>query len=362
MTAVVDIEHPSIVAIVLAGALPIPLPELEPEAELDIIVPDFDFKFSTDLCEITSPLVDSNTIFARSIFDRSVKTDLLLTGELVDGGTIFQIKETSLQFTPTRELARADFVASTLNASFALAREVRLQIPQIALDLNLKFELPLLETAQLLQTRQTAYRLMVIERATGLEFRLPQRFSGEEIETISFVYHAIVDRSFLHIFTAGLRIDGSANEQGAASLAALLSRPMKFGPERVSKILLGKSIELGNATATIEDPYVEDSDRIEEALRSGDGHEVGFEIRSLTNQARYELPKAPRLPKTPWDPNIRALINLESQLDARLIERYNALAAATLDGLTEEEKAVLIARPELDEEAFMMEDWNQEET
>lgn len=361
MTAVVDIEHPSIAATVLAGALPIPLPDLEPEARVDIIVPDFDFRFSTALCELTS-FVDSNTVFARSVFDRNVNATLVLTGDLVDRGTIFRVKETSLQIKPTQELARADFVASTVNASFALAKEVRLQIPDIALDLNLRFDLPLLEISQLLQARQTAYRLMVIERAAGFEFQLPPRFSGDEIETISFLYHAIVDRSFLHISSTGLQAHVSANEQGVTSLAALRSRPMKVGPERVSKVLLGKSIQLGNATAIIEDPYIENHDKVEEELRRGDGHEVAIVLRSLTNQAKYELPEAPRLPSNPWDSKIRGLIDLESQLDARLIERYNALAAATLEGLTEKQKSALTTRPDLDEEAFVIEDWNQEES
>jgi hypothetical protein len=55
-------------------------------------------------------------------------------------------------------------------------------------------------------------------------------------------------------------------------------------------------------------------------------------------------------------------IDLESQLDAHLVERYHSLAAATLDDLTEEEKAAVTARPDLDEEAFLIEDWNREDT
>jgi hypothetical protein len=68
------------------------------------------------------------------------------------------------------------------------------------------------------------------------------------------------------------------------------------------------------------------------------------------------LQNAPRLREPGWDPSIQALIDLEPQLDARLADRYNALAASTLDDLTEEEKRDVTARPELDEAAFILSD------
>jgi len=77
-------------------------------------------------------------------------------------------------------------------------------------------------------------------------------------------------------------------------------------------------------------------------------------IRSLTNQALFELPEAPRLPLNPWDSRIQSLIDLERELDSRLIERYHALAASTLAGLSEEERARVTRRVELDEEAFLI--------
>jgi hypothetical protein len=169
----------------------------------------------------------------------------MLAGELAESGKVFQIRETSLQIKPVQDLARADFVASTLNALFVLAREVRLQIVEIGLDLRLRFELSLLEISQLLQRRQTAYQVFVIERATGCEFELPPRFSGDDIEAISFVYKAIVDRSFRHIFLASVQVLVPASEEGRASLGAL-SKSVKLGPEPLSKVLLGKSIDLNN--------------------------------------------------------------------------------------------------------------------
>ena len=53
------------------------------------------------------------------------------------------------------------------------------------------------------------------------------------------------------------------------------------------------------------------------------------------------------------------LVDLEPHLDSHLVERYHALAAATLSGLTEEEKAEVTTRPEFGE-AFLIADSEEE--
>ncbi len=53
--------------------------------------------------------------------------------------------------------------------------------------------------------------------------------------------------------------------------------------------------------------------------------------------------------------NVQKMVELEPRLDAALVERYHALAAATLAGLTEEEKKEVTARPELGD-AFLIGD------
>ena len=56
---------------------------------------------------------------------------------------------------------------------------------------------------------------------------------------------------------------------------------------------------------------------------------------------------------------MQMLIDMEGQLDAALVERYNALAAASLAGLSENEKAEITARPEVGE-AFLIDDTSPE--
>lgn len=92
----------------------------------------------------------------------------------------------------------------------------------------------------------------------------------------------------------------------------------------------------------------------------GDGHEVEGQVRSLTGTALMETLEAPRLPADAWDPSEQALIALEPILSARLADQYNSLAASTLEGLSEEEKAELTARPEFDEEGLFSENTDGE--
>ena len=79
---------------------------------------------------------------------------------------------------------------------------------------------------------------------------------------------------------------------------------------------------------------------------------MAVNVRSRIGVAHYSVPDAPRLPAKGWNGDLQMLIDMEGQLDAALVGRYNDLAAATLDGLTDEQKAAITARPELDEEAF----------
>ena len=347
-------------ATVLAGAFPLPLPEFQPEASLIIAAQDFHCGFIATLIDITS-VIDS-TVIAKAILNQHINITLTLKGKLVEDRAIFQVKQTYIQPELAKEHARADFVASTFAAWLSLAKEVNLAIPEIGLDLkHLNFDTSLIEISRLLQTRQTAYRLMVIERVTGIQFALPKYFSVDEMSNILFTYYAIVDRSFNWQFESQ-SFQVRADQDGLNKIIAISeSMSMTFPLLQEKTNILGKSILLGDVKVSIEDILIENFDEVKKELESLDNHEVEVVIRSVNGQARVETPDAPRLPDNAWDSNIQGLVDLESQLDARLVERYHALAAATLEGLTEEEKAAVITRPELDEEAFVIEDWNKRE-
>jgi len=358
MSTVITSQYSSATATVLAGILPFPPPQPVSEVSLQIVVPDFHLRLGfplkyLDLVDLTLDIQSGKVIFTTAV-EEDVSLVFTLTGELIEGGAKFRSQEASLNIELAAERAQANFVASTLWAMFGLAGQVRVQMPEVELDLN--FALPLLEISQMLQRRQAAYRLMVIERATDRQFFLPEHFSGEDLSAITETYRAIVDRSYIghdHIIPLSV----AANQDGLAWLAEH-DQPTRyqFGPEPVDKILFGQSIPLGHGMAVIEDGIILEIDRVRAELARGDGHLVEVPMRSLSGQVRYEFPEAPHLPDTPWPERIQALIDLESQLDTRHAEAYHALAAATLAGLTEEEKKEITARPKFSEEASLTND------
>jgi hypothetical protein len=118
--------------------------------------------------------------------------------------------------------------------------------------------------------------------------------------------------------------------------------------------LFGQTIELGKVQIVIADAYIQDADKVRNELESNDGHPVEVVVSSASGEGLYETPEAPRLDVDAWEPKIKALIALEQSLDDNLVERYHALASATLAGATEDQKRSLTARPELGGDAFLL--------
>jgi hypothetical protein len=348
-----------IIASVLTEAMTMLAPETSLEVRLVLTMPDFQSGFSIPLTEIT-PVINSDTIIAEAHIDHNVRLLLTLTGLLDKSGVEFQIRQASIKIAPLEETAFAEFVATTLNALLTLTEEVHLDMPEVGLNLHLRFGLPLLEISKMLQARQTAYRLMVIEQATGNQLLLPSRFSVDEMERIIFTYQAIVERSFDWQFGTQV-LFVSANREGLDEIMRIQqSASWTFTVDRETVLTLDKPIFLGNAKVTVNDAFIENFNEVITEIETFDNHPVRVVIGSTSNRARFDLPDAPHLTDISWDSKIQRLIDLESQLDAHLVSRYHALAAATLEGLTEEEKATITRRPELNEEAFVIEDWNKE--
>ena len=369
MSALLDTEGSAAVPAVLPHFARVTLPEYVPKllsglmcfpvarlgsVSLRVLIPDFNLGVDAAVVQFAQDK-DAGQMFMRVAIDANVEANIEFAGRLTEHESSFEIAQVSFRLAPTKDCARDDFVASTLNAALALSQRVHLQMPEAALDLTLGFDLPLIEISRLLQSRQTSHRLMTIERATGIRFDLPQGgFSGTDIAAIIFVYRAIVDRAFTYHLINGLPIVIEADEEGAKRLRSLQeSRVIGFGPEEMTRPLLGVDIPLGRMTVKILDPYIVEIDCVREEVAQGDGHPVTVLFRSATNQALFELPEAPRLPPNPWDARIQALIDLEEALDSTLVERYHALAASTLAGLSEEERTRVTRRVELDEETFL---------
>lgn len=334
---------------VFRGSVPIPLPLPKLDSKLSLLINAPGVRYRLESPVIDSPVIEDNKIIARFIVDDDVYLDLNLIGQSIEQGNKFKSVLFSLFYHIEEGRPRAHFVANTLMAVMGLSGRLDLKISEPEVSTTLNFEQSLLEISKMLKRRQTAYRLMVIEEATGKQFLLPSAISEGEIERIAFVYHAIVDRSF--IWSGGSFNSSIAATEENASLFAQFVQPFSWsqpvGP--LSETVLGQPINLGRPIVTIEDAVVTNPDEVREQLEAGDGRQVTLEIRSLSGQDKYEFTEIPYSSGVVWEPKIQALINLESYLDAAIAERYHALAASTLERLTEEEKKEVTTFPELDE-------------
>lgn len=355
MSTVIANDHGSISALGSGTALPFPARKPSVDDFLQIYVPTFDI-------QITAPLVDFHwsyeigKVTAKGAIGQKVIITMELLGRVFESDGQFHIEEVWLDVGTLNDRPVSEFIASTILASFGLSEHVQFRIPVIELNLNQRFDVSLKRLSQRLQMRQTAYRLMVIEHATGLEFQIPSSYSSNDIRTISYIFHAITDRSFVWpIETVVVQVPATEEQLEQLPLASEPSRQV-IGPMPVVKNLFGYSISLGNEEVILENSIIENVESIRREFAANDGHKVGVIFRSLTGQGRLNLPEAPRLLGSPWDSNIQELIDLESRLDDRLAALYNDLAASTLAGLTEEEIALVTSRPELDEEAFDIEE------
>jgi hypothetical protein len=287
-------------------------------------------------------------ITANVALDRDITLTLEIKGKVGDEHT-FTPEEAGLVIQSSGDDARLHFVRSTFAALFALS-DLKLRAPNLNFVLHLRFRSPLRDIGEQLRTSKTAYKLMVIGNASGNRMDLPPSLSSRDVENLSFVYHAIVDRTFEWPLPRYYYRPATHD----AGMPAVSERPapMTFVEQDYSQEVLGRLVRIGvmkvhferavtrNTTSALDDPVGEGGGQPEVEIISADG------------KATIECPDAPRLPDAPSSADEERLIALGPRLCDILADRYNELAAATLAGLTDEEKGRVTERPELEDEAI----------
>jgi hypothetical protein len=324
---------------------------------LEISVPNLGGYFRLELSDLDDSAVKEGKLVLRAKIDINARLAITLQGESAADG--FQTNSISIRFETHMRTAESDFRATTLRAALSLATRTRLASPGLSLDLWFRPNEPLREISAMLKFRQAMYRLMVIERATGRHFQIPPFISVEDIKAIGPLYHAVTESAFAWPLEGIQTILYPASKDVSDSLAQWNQSGDFIYPYFQRESLFGIEVPLGEGTITIVDKQIEDLERVVKELGSDDGHLVPVRIRSRIGLAHYSFPNAPRPPETPWSPDLQTLIDIEGQLDEALMERYNALAAATLAGLNEDQKAKITARPEIGE-AFLIDDEGME--
>lgn len=342
-----------IISVLSAGVIVAPQNDLF----MDISVPNLGGSFRLDLIDLDDSEMKGGRVVVSAAIDTNATMVMTLFGESDREG--FHTRGISFAFESVKKTADSDFRLATFRAALSLAMQTRLVAPGLGLDLWFRLNEPLRDIGEMLKLRQTMYRLMVIERTTRRRFKVPSFIVGEDMEAISFLYHAITERSFGWPFDGVLTVFYAASKDLATRLEMYNQSPDFAYPCSQHKLLLGVEIPLGEGTITIINKHIEDLEQALEELRKDDGHPVAVRIRSRIGVAHYSVPDAPLLPAKVWTDDLQMLIDMEGQLDAALVERYNSLAAASLAGLNENEKAEITARSEIGE-AFLIDDSRME--
>jgi hypothetical protein len=311
--------------------------------------------------QLDAPLIEEPTIAADRLvtkfaIDEHVIFILTLFGEQVEDGFGFRAKTYLLHSKVTEPRARGHFVASTVLAVLGFAGSIGLKIPDLGIQTSLDFKPPLAQIGDFIRRRDIAYKLLVLERTTGKDFGWPEMYTLEEFGQLTRIKRAIVERAFIGpVDPEVLRVP--ADREVLAWVESFEQSPRQvFGPVELSSKIFNQVIPLGDVKIVVDDAYIVNAEQVCREVSAGDGREVEVIVSSRSGVGLYETPEAPRLPDSPWDAKIEVLASLEKALDEELIERYNTLAAATLSGTNEEERAFMTARPELDVDAFLTEE------
>jgi len=354
--------QPSFSAEILSAAHFPPLVAQPQDSLLAIDVPAFGAHIQGEIADMRIGNEYREVTF-ESFVDVGVSALLALRNERSNGlNSDLQIKGASLSFRVGDQKPRAHFIANTLYAMLGLAGPITVSIPDSKIELGLNFEIAPSKVGELLQLRQTYVGLMAIEKAAGVEFDIPPYISGEEMNSISFAYHAILMRQFAWRVNE-ITYQTPATEEMLGWFDDLKSiepnasvYKLQDGPNPIKRTVLGREISLGDQTIFINDGVIEHRDAVRSELAKNDGNIVPIRVIPRSRKGLYVFANTPRLPEVPWDEKVEAFIRLEDSLNERLAGRYHELAASTVADLTRKEIEVLIARPNLSEDAYLIKD------
>jgi len=328
-----------------------------PDLVLQFGVPEFELQFGGSLIDIDTT-ADYSVVTIKSVVDSNVSALVTLRNDPARNILLpLKTNELSVNILVDEHSPRACFFSESLYAVFGLAGKVNVTIPQLGLNLGANFQIPPSQISKMMQLRQIYFGLVTIERATRMTFRVPSFIPGEDIDAISFSYHAIVARNFRWLCN-DVTLMMPATEENLDWLQTLSPTVqggsiyrVNFGPTPKSRTIFGQVVSLGDETLYLDDAVIQDRDAVMRSLRRKDGHVVPVKFRPLSRKGRYVFDNSPRLPNSPWDSSITALIGLENYLDANLTAKYNELAASEL---TPDEIADVLASPLLDEDSHLI--------
>jgi len=319
-----------------------------PEFTLSIELPEFGWKLTGEIVHLEST-DNYSEITLGTIVDIGITASLTIRSEPSTGpDENLQIKEASLSFQVAEHRAQSLFITDTLYSMLGLGGPVRVLIPSINLDLSLRFNVALSDLSELLQRRKMYFGLLVIEKATGKEFQVPEYISGADMSAIFFTTRAILDRRFIWRVNEIVQ-PTPANDETLKwfqnlrpSTPDIPAFKMVFGPTASHQVVFGQEIFLGPQTVLIEDAVIEDRMRVAAELESRSGRLIPVRIKPLSRVGSYIFTDPPALPNEAWDQNIRHFIELDHTLSQSLMNRYLQMMSVVVPEVPPEQMYALL--------------------
>ena len=265
----------------------------------------------------------------------------------------FQLTDVDWIFEEKQNNPTSAFVLETFKVILCLSNKVKVEIPIIDYYFGVSVPLPLNNISEILQNRQLAYRLMIIEKAFHTSLPFPRRFiAGEEVENIAFCYYAIVDRQFEWACNSFTLLPPATEENLKFLPSENTSYHLTFPTLNEIRVIFNHQLPLGQFMVDIEKALIENYEEVKANFAELNGQTVEMIIKPLNGKIKYTSLNAPNLPKKAWKADIQKLIDLDEKFNSIFLERYFKLAASTLEGLSKEQKESITERPKLSIKGF----------
>ncbi len=335
------------IAISLRKAKSINKQQILPRCEIEFF--DFGSKFIFEIIEIEGEMPSDNIALYLKFNANILK--IILSGDWDDNEGLF-VKNFGFDVVQQGETPISAFLLKTFWAMLGLSAKLKIKIPVLNQEAIMSFDTNLNEISELLQTRQIAYRLMVIEKTFSINLPFPNFIDSKEIENIAYCYHSVIDRKFEWICASTI-IPWRASQEYLSLLPEKnIPFQMQYGPESFHKEIFGYSIDLGLQLAKIEEYVLDDFDDVNEKLSRLDASEVLVKAHSKNGLMQIESITTQTLPKNAFSKDIQKLIDLEEKFDSMYFDKYLNSFSNAFENLTDDQIQAVTERPTLEDNAF----------
>lgn len=318
-------------------------------SQFEIEFPEFQYKFRLKIIRIEGELSANEIVFYLKLDENIIK--LVLSGDRVKNKGL-NINNLGFGDGIQGQTPISIFLLKSFWAMLSLSEEIKINIPDFNQKATISFDINLDKVSELLQIRQMAYRMLVIEKTFGIRLPFPQFIDSKNVMNIAYCYHSIVDRKFEWFYPPTI-VSWIASKKYLSLLPKEnISFPIQEETESVIINIFDYQIDLRSQTRKIERAVLANFNEVKKELSKLDEREFLAHIRSKNGVIQIESVTTPHLPKNALSKRIQKLIDLEEKLDFLYFDKYLNSFSDAFEELTDKQIQEITERPELEEEAF----------